>query len=80
MTTRQIPCWLYCFAMRVTMSGFLPTLGNRETLTLLTYNRPFWKTGYSFRGTIVRAIHNLLKANVPLVDWLHILNHWRSTP
>jgi hypothetical protein len=31
-------------------------------------------------GGIVRAIHNLLNANVPLIDCLHILNHWRSPP
>jgi predicted nuclease of predicted toxin-antitoxin system len=28
-------------------------------------------------GDIVRAIRNLLAANVPLADELHILNHWR---
>jgi predicted nuclease of predicted toxin-antitoxin system len=26
---------------------------------------------------IVRAIRNLLAAGVPIVDYLHILNHWR---
>ena len=34
------------------------------------------KKDLSPRG-VVRALHNLLKANIPLADYMHILNHWR---